>query len=479
MSLLFVIFVIILITLILWFIFWSDLILYSDPINVPVEFYTNWTTNVVPKEPIPTKEKYLVIGAGFVGLGVCASLKRHGIHFDCVDGNDAIGGNWYNGVFDCTHIISSKKTTEYKDFPMPTSYPDFPSAAQMLKYLNSYADHWGIRQQIQLNTVVLNCQKMDQDYWEIEVKKNEKIEKIVYRGVLICNGHHRDKRIPKYPGEFTGEIMHSKDFRSAEILKGKRVLIVGGGNSACDVAVEAGKFARKAHISQRRGYWIMPKLLFGIPMVEMISPWMPIWFQRILLRILFRVMVGTHEKYGFDYPDHKIFEHHPTINNELLHDIRLGKIMTHGDIKELKGKNVFFKDGTQEEIDLIIFCTGYNTSIPMLKDYIQFENGSPVLLGGSFMPGIKNAYYVGLGQPRYGAGPLISIGADVLSKVILLQKHVDQPIGTILQNFGMKPAKKSEVCADIILDPHATFKELIIFRLILLSWLKWLKIKLE
>ena len=86
--------------------------------------------------------------------GVMAAFSRHGIPFDGSEADDQLGGNWYHGVYETVHIISSRKTTQYTDYPMPATYPDFPSAAQMLTYLHSYADHYRLQEHIEYNTNV-------------------------------------------------------------------------------------------------------------------------------------------------------------------------------------------------------------------------------------------------------------------------------------------------------------------------------------
>ena len=108
---------------------------------------------------------------------------------------------------------------------MPKDYPDFPSSIQMIKYLNDYCDHFKFRENIKLNTEILKCEQLKDDKWEIEIKMNNKIEKKIYKNLIICNGHHWNKRIPKINGNFTGDILHSKDYKSPDILHGKRVLV--------------------------------------------------------------------------------------------------------------------------------------------------------------------------------------------------------------------------------------------------------------
>lgn len=396
---------------------------------------------------------FAIVGAGFSGLGVAAALARNGIDFEVFEAEDAIGGNWHHGVYETVHIISSRKTTEYSDFPMPSSWPDFPSARQMLEYLNAYADHHQLRPHIRLSTRVVDIAPEDPDRgtWGVTFTRSSSAgagvegalrEKKIYEGVIICNGHHWATRMPSYRGTFDGEIIHSKEYKAPRQLRDKRVLVIGGGNSACDIAVEAARFARAAHISMRRGYWFLPKTFLGVPLVELMKPWMPGFAQRSLARIMARVAVGPYERYGLQHPDHAPFERHPTINSELLYYLRHGEITPHGDVLEWSGREVTFTDGTRDTFDLIIAATGYDVSFPFLRDgIVQWKNGYPQLIGGMMPPDHKNIYFFGLGQPRYGAGPLITAGAELLCTTIQTQRQLEMPIGALLEKLGQKPPR--------------------------------------
>ncbi len=381
-----------------------------------------------------TEQRYCIIGGGFSGLGVAAAMSSHGIPFDLLEADDDVGGNWYHGVYETAHIISSKKTTEYSDYPMPDDYPDFPSAAQMLAYLRDYCDRMAIREHVQLRTFVEHVRPAPGDAWEVSLRGGETRR---YRGVVICNGHHWDKRIPTYPGTFTGELIHSKDYKSPDLLRGRRVLVIGGGNSACDVAVEAARFAACSHISLRRGYWFLPKTLLGVPTVEYLRPFFPLWAQRLFIRALVRIVFGRYERYGLPRPDHKIFERHPTLNSQLLYFIKHGRIRPERDIARYDGRIVEFTDGRRQEFDLIVAATGFHVSLPMLDaDVLEWKDGYPQLIEGIFPPNHKNLYVFGLGQPRYGAGPLISAGSDLLCRIVKTQPALRHPIGRILQRLG-------------------------------------------
>ncbi len=380
-----------------------------------------------------------IIGAGFSGLGIAAALQRHAIPFVIYEAEDDLGGNWRHGVYETVHIISSRKTTEYSDLPMPADYPDFPSAKQMLDYLHTYAAHHQLRPHIRFQTRVEQVAPAAHERWEVTLAGGERQ---LHKGVIIAIGHHWDCRYPVYPGQFSGQLIHSKQYRTHHILDGKRVLVIGGGNSACDIAVEGARFAAESHISLRRGYWFLPKTMFGVPSVELMTPWVPVAAQRLFLRGMLRIIVGRYQDYGLPEPDHKLFEHHPTVNSELLYYLKHGRITPHPDIRCLDGEMVEFVDGERRPFDLIIAATGYHLSVPFLAPgLIEIRNDVPQLIDGIFSPHYKHLYLFGGQQPRYGAGPLISAGAETLAHFILAQDQMTQPVGAVLARLGRKPPK--------------------------------------
>ena len=403
------------------------------------------------------RPRMLVIGAGPVGLCMAKSLRQRGIAYDQVDADDDVGGNWKHGVYDSAHIISSKKTTQYSDFPMPADYPDFPSRLQILDYLRSYTEHFQLRSTIEFRTKVLRCQPIRaegvEEIWQVDLDNGERR---IYKGVVVCNGHHWERRWPTIAGEFTGDYLHSKDYKRAEQLEGKRVLVIGGGNSACDVASEAARVGQSCHLSLRRGFWILPKTFCGIPIVEVLPGWLPIWAQRLCLRTIVRLVFGRHEKYGLPHPDHRLFEAHPTINGELLNYIQQGRILPKCDVARFEGKTVHFTDGSQQEFDAVVCATGFYVRFPFLPpDLVPVRNDQQAqLYGGICVPDYKHLYVVGTSQPRYGFGPLITLGGELIARIIQLQDEMVLPFGRLLKELGYTPASTHLQC------PHAALREI-------------------
>lgn len=382
-----------------------------------------------------------------------AALARRGIPFVIFEANDDVGGNWYRGVYDGVRLISSRATTELPGFPMPRDYPDFPTRAQMLEYLQAYCEEHGLRRHIRFETTVrrvapdaAHARFARETRWRVETDDGT-VE--TFDGLIVANGHHWDPRLPAYPGELGIELLHARSYRTPDIFEGKRVLVIGGGNSACDIAVEAARDAgADTHISMRRGYWFMPRALFGVPTVELFKPWIPIPVQRVLLRGALRMTLGDYRDYGLQHPDHRIFDHHPVINTTLLDELRAGTVVPHPDIERWDGDEVTFVDGTRERFDLIVAATGYHLSFPFFdEDLIAWDGDIPQLIGG-LSPEHANLYVFGLGQARYGAGPIAGRGAEAVATAIEVQRRLERPVGRVLWDLGLRPPRT------FLIDPH-------------------------
>ncbi|MCU1675613.1 MAG: Flavin-containing monooxygenase, partial [Frankiales bacterium] len=264
-----------------------------------------------------------------------------------------------------------------------------------------------------------------------------------YDGVVVANGHHWSPRQPSYDGIFAGRQLFAKDYRNLGDV-GDRVLVVGGGNSACDIAVEVGGDPRRtALLSVRRGYWLLPKTLLGVPVSELDRGWLPVWAQRLVLRVALAVVVGPHERYGLPKPDHKPFERHPVVNSQLPYALRHGRVVAKPDISRLDGTSVHFVDGTSAEVDTIVWATGYDVAFPFVEpDPFAWRDGLPLRHLGMLAPDVAGLYVFGLLQPRGGAGPIISKLADLLAAIVTAQRaHPLVPVATLVARRDVPDAK--------------------------------------
>ncbi|MEC4814227.1 MAG: NAD(P)-binding domain-containing protein [Scytonema sp. PMC 1069.18] len=401
---------------------------------------------------VDTTDKHLIIGAGFVGLGMAQALKDANIPYDQVDASDKIGGNWYHGVYETAHIISSRKITQFTHFPMPDDYPDFPSAKNMRDYLNAFADRFDLHEQIELNRTVTYVRPVENNLWEVTFAHGEQR---IYKGVLICNGHHWCKRFPEFKGEFNGEIIHSKDYKHPDHLRGKRVLVIGGGNSACDIAAEAARVGTKSVLSMRESVWFIPKTFAGVPVADLMKWWMPEWFQRLMAYGIIRLTFGKHEDYGLSKPKHRVFDKHPTLNNEVPYYIKHGRITPKPAVRELDGWEVEFVDGSRETFDLIVCATGYYVAYPFLPKELQRVEGPVVkCYAGSFLDDYKGLYYIGWGQARGGVGSLIAAYGPLFTHYLKLQDEINVPLGLVFKEMGQ------QLPTNHLADPQGIFRQL-------------------
>ncbi|MCH2224497.1 MAG: NAD(P)-binding domain-containing protein [Crocinitomicaceae bacterium] len=382
------------------------------------------------------KDKFAIIGAGFSGLAMANALKKKNIDFEVFDANEKIGGNWYNVVYNSGHTITPAKMMEFPDFKMPEYFPVFPSKNQILDYLNDFVEKMGLVEHIHQNHAVKSIKKKGDQKWVV-LFENGKQEK--YTGIILAIGLFRQPMIPTYEGEFSGEILHSSQYKSPDVLRGKNVLVVGAGNSGVDIAVESGLNADRTDVSLRDTPWIIPKTLGKRPITDYLSPSIPKWMKKSILKIGHNVMFGNIESYGMPKPNHKLFTKPPTVNESFIHSLKHGRFNPKTEIKNYEGKKVNFKDGTSQEYDTIIFATGYRPSYKILEeDVIPYENNRPTLVHGVFTPLKKGIYVIGSGVPNNGIGPVVYANANLIAKAIEIQEKTDQPVGSLYANVGEK-----------------------------------------
>jgi len=358
-----------------------------------------------------------VIGAGSSGIAAAKALHERGIPVDCYEKSDRVGGNWVFGnvngmssAYRSLHINTSRERMEYSDYPMPTSYPDFPHHTQIAKYFDDYVDHFGFRERIAFETGVAHADRGEDGVWTITLESGETRR---YDALLIANCHHWNPRWPEppFPGQFDGEQMHSHHYIENTDFGDKNVLVVGIGNSAMDIAVESSFVARRTFISSRRGAYILPKYLFGRPLdqigVNALTPILPFAFRRAILMTLYRIGVGKVQDYGLPEPDHKIGEAHPTISADFLNRIAHGEMTWKPNVEALESNRVRFEDGSSEEIDVIVWCTGYKVSFPFFdEDFISAPDNDLPLYRRVLKPGIDNLFFISLLQPLGATMPL-------------------------------------------------------------------------
>lgn len=359
--------------------------------------------------PTPDTRPVAIIGAGPSGLAAARALSKHGIDWVGFDLAGDVGGLWNidsprSTVYNSAHLISSARTTEFTEFPMPADTPDYPDHRRLLAYFRDFADHFGLRDGFRFNTEVVRAEPLGAGRdagWRLTVREGGEsdgdkpeggepdddkpdddntalVDAGEFSAVVIANGTLSEPNIPGFAGEFTGQVRHTSQYKYPRELEGKRVLVVGGGNSGCDIAVDAVHHAASVDISVRRGYHFVPKYVFGRPADTLggARPLPPRIKQFVDSRVL-RMFTGDPTRFGFPAPDHKIYESHPVVNSLILQHVGHGDIGVRGDIDRFDGRTVHFVDGTSGDYDLVMLATGYLLHYPFIeRGHLDWADGS-------------------------------------------------------------------------------------------------------
>jgi len=372
-----------------------------------------------------------IIGAGSSGIVAAKTCHQAGIPFDCFEKGSGVGGNWrYNNdnglssAYRSLHINTNRNVMAYADYPMPAEFPMFPHHSQIIRYFDSYVDHFGFRDKITFKTAVTDVSRTTDGRYMVTTDTGRTQ---TYSHVVVANGHHWNPRYPDppFPGTFAGETMHSHDYKVPEQIRGKKLLIVGIGNSAVDIACEAARQYgdHGVTISTRSGAYIIPNWLMGLPFDSLANPLtsrLPLSIQRRLLGVSLWLARGRQESYGVPRPNRPMLSEHPTISQDLLNLAGRGLIRFKPNIQTFDGHDVVFDDGSRESFDLVIFATGYRVSFPFFRqDFFDVEESNDLQLYRRVIhPDYPGLYFLGLLQPLGAIMPLAEIQAIWISRLI-------------------------------------------------------------
>ena len=357
-----------------------------------------------------TTNHYAIIGAGPAGLAVARNLDKLGIPFIGLEAGPTVGGLWNidnprSTMYRSAHLISSKRMTEFKEFPMDDRVADYPHHTEVYRYFNAFADHFGLNASYEFETGVTAVAPIDgspDKGWQVTTRsrKNGRTadRKRPFKGVVIANGSLSEPNRPRFAGAFNGRLMHAAEYKNADVFENRRVLIVGAGNSGCDIVVDAVHRARFVGMSVRRGYHFVPKYIFGRPADAVGGRIkLPFALKQRIDTILLKCFTGDPQHFGFPKPDHDLYESHPIVNSLVLHHIGHGDITMFKDVARLDGDAVVFRDGTRQVFDLILTATGYKLHYPFIDDrHFNWQGAAPHLYLNAFHPEYDNLFIAGL-----------------------------------------------------------------------------------
>lgn len=394
-----------------------------------------------------------IIGAGTSGVICTKVLRQQGIEADCFEKGSALGGLWRfendNGAGGCyrsLHINTSKRVMQVSDYPMPAHIAEFPRHSDIAQYFDDYADHFDVRRHIRFNTEVVHATPCADGSWDLHLRHGGADETRNYRWLIVANGHHWDPRMARFPGHFDGAQLHAHhyvDLTTPYDFQGKRVVVVGSGNSAMDIACELGQASRastgpaKVFLSQRSGVWVTPKVLGNTPQDKSIRHamkrpgrwerfrrrWIPrAWRLAIynaLAEYMVRTVAGDPARVGLKTPVERFVARHGTVSQDIHTRLIHGDISPKGNITEMMGDRVRFEDGSIETVDAIVHCSGYRINFPFIDPALLSAPGNSIALWQKiFDPRYMNLMFLALVQPKCSMMPIAELQSHFLADYI-------------------------------------------------------------
>ncbi|KAH9366543.1 hypothetical protein HPB48_010303 [Haemaphysalis longicornis] len=340
-----------------------------------------------------------VIGAGCSGVTAVKACLEENIDVVCYERGANSGGLWWyrdaedddlgtGSVMRFTVCNTSKEMCVYSDYPPSQELPVFLEHEQMVGYIRDYADHFRVTPLIRFRHEVVHVSE-DLALRVRNLETDEEFEETFDR-VMVCSGHHSIPSIPLVPGreKFGGRVMHSREYKySDENLRGKRVVVVGFGNSAVDMAVDMTGFTKQVLLSIRRANWVVPRHVGGVPIDVTFSKQLYMFFYNYV-----PIYVGSSWAWT---PSTSCWRKAPVISSDLAERVLNGSIRFRGEIEAFTEQGVIM-DGVEECVDMVVFATGYKSSVPFASDVLPRDGDTPLLYRRIFPPEHARVAFIGL-----------------------------------------------------------------------------------
>ena len=396
-------------------------------------------------------KRVCIVGAGPSGLTAVKTLRQAGLEASCFEMSPVVGGHWVidnpNGraaAYRSLRTNTTKPMSRFSDFEMPAEWPAYPSHEQVRAWLESYVDAFGFRDAIHTQTTVTRAAPRAGGGWDVSLTTADGGTRTeVFDALVAASGSYWDPRIPKWEGVFDGAVLHAQDYRDPKTpfdARGKHVVVVGIGNTGCELACElAAGGAASVHISARGGTWILPKTVNGAPASDaapmthpadpVIRPFnlLPTWarqaaFQQIAKRriqAMFGARMARLQALGMPAPPEHPLSKRPTTSDEIVGALESGAVKARPGIERLDGGEVVFSDGSRQAADLVLCATGYRLTYPYFDPGVVDTRGEDLsLFMGVVAPEREDIFFVGVSRPTGAFWPIAEVQAQFVAKML-------------------------------------------------------------
>ncbi|EPS72004.1 flavin monooxygenase-like protein, partial [Genlisea aurea] len=349
----------------------------------------------------------VIVGAGPSGLAVGAGLRRRGVPFVILERANCIASLWQNWTYDRLNLHLPKQFCELPYVPFPVDFPEYPSRNQFVGYLKSYAERFGIDPRF---NEAVECAEYDEScgLWRVRSVVGDSVTEYICRWLVVASGENAEKIVPEFEGlkEFAGDVMHACEYKSGEGFAGKRVLVVGCGNSGMEVCLDLRLHNASPVMVARSSVHVLPREIMGVStfgLASWMSKRMPLWAVDKILVTAARMMLGNTEKYGLKRPEIGPLKlkntkgKTPVLDTGTLSRIKSGEIKVVAGIKRFSPEKVELVTGEAIDVDAVILATGYCSNVPTwLKEEEMFtREGFPRSPFPNGWKGKKGLYAVG------------------------------------------------------------------------------------
>ena len=362
---------------------------------------------IIPQTRV--RKQVAVLGAGACGLCAAKTMSQSGFDVTIFEIGTRIGGLWCfdndnerSSAYRTLHINTSRDVTQFHDLYFDEQTQYFPDHEDMHRYLVKYAEHFDLVRLIRFKTRIVDVRPLfdplesEAPRWQLETEDGERCE---FDAVIAATGHLTvPLHVDMFQNDFKGEYLHSHDYKSPDAYVGKRICIVGAGNSACDISGDVCATAKRCVIVVRSGLMVLPKMLFGYPFTDITRqiqrPWIPAWIRRKIVKWMVWIAHGDISKLGFK--PMKGERAHITSNGTIINDVAYNRITVKQGIERIEDKTLYFVDGMAEEFDVLIAATGYLIDLPYIsREIVPLEDNKLELYKRVVSPGWPGLYFLG------------------------------------------------------------------------------------